>query len=65
MSQHPRIAAAVPGQSANFATILAHVPDVLAAFTDLYAEFWQRGVVAADLKEITRLRNARVTDCGF
>jgi hypothetical protein len=65
MSNQPRIASAVAGQPAHFGTLLAHTPDVLATFGDLYAEFWQRGVVGVDLKEMTRLRNARVTDCGF
>ena len=29
-------------------------------FFELYAEFWQRGVVPAEIKEMTRLRNARI-----
>jgi hypothetical protein len=44
---------------------MAHVPDVIGAFFALYASFWQSAVVPADLKEMTRLRNARVTDCGY
>jgi hypothetical protein len=34
-------------------------------FFGVYAEFWQNGVVAAEVKEMTRLRNARMTDCGY
>jgi hypothetical protein len=44
---------------------MAHTPDTLAAFGELYAAFWQTGRVSAVTKEMTRLRNARVTDCGF
>ena len=65
MSNRPRIASVVRGQPAHLGTMLGHAPDVLATFGDLYAEYWQRGVVGADLKEMTRLRNARITDCGF
>jgi hypothetical protein len=65
MSNQPRIGSAAPGEPAHFGTILAHTPDVLATFGELYSEFWQRGAVGVDLKEMTRLRNASVTDCGF
>lgn len=65
MSTRPRIDAPVPGASADFVSVMQHAPAVTAAFFDLYAEFWQRGVVPARLKEIVRLRNARVTDCGY
>ena len=65
MSYEPRIPAAEPGQPANFASVTAHVPTMMARFFDLYAEFWQHGVVADEIKEMTRLRNARITDCGY
>jgi hypothetical protein len=38
---------------------------MMARFWALYGEFWQRGTVEQRVKEITRLRNARITDCGF
>jgi hypothetical protein len=65
MSTRPRIEPAAPGTAADFVSVMQHAPTATAAFFDLYAEFWQRGVVPARLKEIVRLRNARVTDCGY
>ena len=65
MSYKPRIPSAVPGSPENFATVMAHVPEIIQRFGELYAHFWQRGIVAAEIKEMTRIRNARITDCGF
>ena len=65
MSTKPRVPSAMPGQAENFATVTAHAPDMMSRFSELYAQFWQRGVVSAEIKEMTRLRNARITDCGF
>ncbi|HEX7034178.1 MAG TPA: hypothetical protein VF210_00300 [Pseudomonadales bacterium] len=41
------------------------MPEVISAFFELYGEFWQRGIVPPEIKELTRVRNARVTDCGY
>ena len=65
MSTNPRIESAVPGKPPDFGTILAHTPHLARRFADLYAELWQQGVVDVSLKEMTRIRNARVTDCGY
>lgn len=65
MSTVPRVESAIPDESATLVTVLAHTPDTSAKFFDLYAEFWQRGVSPATVREMTRLRNARVTDCAF
>ncbi len=65
MSTQPRVPSAIAGQPANFGTVMSHVPDVIGSFFALYATFWQDGVVPAELKEMTRVRNARVTDCGY
>jgi hypothetical protein len=65
MSNTPRLSGVIPGEAPNFGTMLGHAPDVLGRFGALYAEFWQGGRVSQSLKEMTRLRNARVTDCGF
>jgi hypothetical protein len=65
MATEPRVPSAVAGQPANFGTVMGHAPDIIGSFFALYAEFWQRGIVADDLKEMTRVRNARVTDCGY
>ena len=40
-------------------------PELRQRFSDLYGEFWCNGQVAHDLKEVLRLRNARITDCGY
>ena len=65
MSTTPRIPSAVPGAEENFGTVTAHAAELMDDFFALYAEFWQRGIVPPELKEMTRLRNARITDCGY
>ncbi len=65
MSTHPRLPSAVAGQPESFATVTAHAGEVMARFFELYGTFWQSDVVDARLKELTRVRNARVTDCGY
>ena len=44
---------------------MAHAPEVISAFFELYADFWQQGVLSQEIKEMTRIRNARITDCGY
>lgn len=65
MSTQPRVSSAVPGRPAQFGTALAHQPELFAAFGRLYATFWNEGVLDHRTKEVARLRNARITDCGF
>ena len=65
MSTTPRISSAIPGQAAEFASVLRHAPELADASFELYGQFWQRGLIDQPTKEITRIRNARVTDCGF
>ena len=65
MSTTPRIPSAIAGQPENFGTVTAHAPAMITNFFDLYAELWQRGVVSAEVRELTRIRNARITDCGY
>ena len=57
----PKTESADPVQS----SALAHQPELLHAFTRLYATLWSHGVVDHPTKEMTRLRNARITDCSF
>jgi hypothetical protein len=38
---------------------------MIARFFALYTELWQQGIVPPELKELTRIRNARITDCGY
>lgn len=46
-------------------SVLAHQPELLRAFQNLYGTFWSRGVLDHPTKEVARLRNARITGCGF
>jgi hypothetical protein len=65
MSTNPRIPSAVPGEPAHFFSVFQHQPEFAARFGALYAEFWQSEVVSQRVKEVVRLRNARITDCGL
>ena len=65
MSTAPRLPSAVPGHEPTFATIIAHQPELGRLVSDLYGTFWMDGVVDHPTKEAARLRNARITDCGF
>lgn len=65
MSTTPRLPSAIPGQPESFASVLAHTPELIGRFFELYAEYWQNGRLEPALKEMTRLRNARITDCGY
>ena len=65
MSTHPRVPSGVPGQPADFYSVFQHRPEFAARFAALYAEFWQSEVVSQRIKEVVRLRNARITDCGL
>ena len=44
---------------------LGHQPEIWRAFQRLYGTLWSRGVLDQATKEVARLRNARVTGCGF
>jgi len=65
MSTRARVSSAIPGRPAEFGSVLAHQPAMSARFAELYAHFWQQGRISQRIKEITRIRNARITDCGF
>lgn len=65
MSTIPRAPSAIVGAPATLGTLLAHRPELAAAFQRLYATMWTDGIVPQSLKETARMRNARVTDCGF
>lgn len=65
MSTVPRLPSAIDGREANMSTLLAHQPSLARAFRDLYAQFWSHGTVDHPTKETVRIRNARVTDCGY
>lgn len=65
MSTTPRVSSAIPGESAHFGSVLAHHPMLAHRFSELYGTFWDSDVLSARLKEVARMRNARVTECGF
>jgi len=44
---------------------LGHQPLLWQAFQRLYATLWSRGGLDHPTKEVARLRNARVTGCGY
>ncbi len=47
------------------ASALAHQPEALAAFMNLYGTLWSRGLLDHGTKEMARIRSARTVDCGF
>lgn len=65
MSTTPRLRSAIDGKAPSARTIMTHSPAVRRAFDEMYATLWSRGTVDSDIKELVRLRNARVTDCGL
>ena len=65
MSTTPRVGSAVEGHAPSFGTALAHQPALAAGFGALYGTLWTQGIVDQPLKELVRIRNARVTDCGY
>jgi alkylhydroperoxidase family enzyme len=44
---------------------LGHQPALLDAFLELYGVLWSHGELDHPAKEMARLRNARITDCGY
>lgn len=65
MSTIPRVSSAVAGEPPHFGSVLAHQPQLAGAFFALYGAFWGSDVLSARIKEVARMRNARVTECGF
>lgn len=65
MSTTPRLPPIPSAEQSDFASVTGHAAEVMSGFFELYAELWQFGVVTDELREMTRIRNARVTDCGY
>ena len=59
MSSTPRVPAS------DLRGAFALQPALFDAFWSLYSELWMGGTVDHATKEVVRLRNARVTDCGY
>jgi hypothetical protein len=47
------------------ASFFDYTPEVFGAFNVLYGTLWSAGGVDQPTKEVARLRNARVVDCGI
>jgi alkylhydroperoxidase family enzyme len=65
MSTIPRVSSAIAGEPAHLGSVLAHQPAIAESFFALYGRFWGSDVLSARIKEVARMRNARVTECGF
>ena len=65
MSSKPRVKSAIEGEAPNFSNVMLHKREILERFGDLYSEFWRKSSVSLEIKEMTRIRNARITDCGY
>ncbi|MFZ9394569.1 MAG: carboxymuconolactone decarboxylase family protein [Erythrobacter sp.] len=65
MSTTPRVSSAVAGEPPHFGSVLAHQPELAARFFALYGRFWDSDILPARIKEVARMRNARITECGF
>jgi hypothetical protein len=63
MANVPRVPSAIEGSPADFRTMFAHAPEVMRSFYRLYGEIWASAGAAAELKELLRVRTARVVDC--
>ena len=46
-------------------TFFDHQPGQFVAFNRFYGLLWTDGVLDEPTKEVGRLRNARITDCGI
>ena len=46
-------------------SLFDHQPEMFAAFNTLYGTLWSRGSVDQATKEVGRLRNAQLVDCGL
>lgn len=65
MSTTPWLPSAFDGHPADFGTIISHQPELAGAFGTMYGQFWSAGLLDHPTKETVRLRNARITDCGY
>lgn len=65
MSTRPLVSSAIDGESPDIQNVLAHQPALRDLFNELYAVVWSQGRIEHRTKELSRLRNARITGCGF
>jgi hypothetical protein len=60
MSTTPRLLAADGTPTKSIGAALSG-----SVFSKLYGQFWSHGIVDQPTKEVVRMRNARITDCGY
>ena len=65
MATTPRMPSALGEDVISFGGMLSHQPELVGTYAKLYADFWSHGVLDQPTKEVVRLRNARITDCGY
>lgn len=46
-------------------SLFDHQPELFASFNRLYGSLWTLGRVDQATKEVARIRNARLVDCGI
>lgn len=51
------------GEDATLLRVLAHHPELFASYFRFYTPAHEGGVLAPDLKELVRLKIARLNDC--
>jgi len=55
----------VTDDDASSGSVLAEQPEARGGFLRLYGTLWSHGRLPQSVKEVARLRNARVTDCAY
>ena len=65
MATNPRVNSAIEGEIPSFTNVMLHKRDMFECFGDLYSEYWRNSELSLEIKEMTRIRNARITDCGY
>jgi hypothetical protein len=65
MSTTPRLPAAIDGEQPTFTTVFkGWQPELMALFAEVNGTLWSHGEIDHPTREVTRIRNARVTACG-
>ena len=64
MSTTPRFTSAVPDEPPSLRTAYLHVPDLGRAVARADRAYWSSGLLDLRIKELARIRSARITDCN-
>lgn len=64
MSTIPRVKSAIPDQPPHMVSALMHQPVLAKKLDNLYRLVWGEDFVSARIKEVARLRSARLVNCG-